>query len=406
MESQVEAQRRVQLEALLAAQPEASSLQQAFYSDPAIFEYDMARIHLQRWLCAGHASEIPEAGDWFRFDVAGESLIIVRGSDGEVRALVNVCRHRGSVVCAGQAGSGNRLICPYHGWAYDLEGRLRAARNMPGLDLSAHSLTTVHCRIVEGLVFVCFAEEPPDLGMVEKVVAQSLGRYGWGDARVAQRASYTVKANWKLVTENYQECYHCRPSHPEFARFHASERPDEATVKLRKAAVDKAAAQGIVIEQYDLWPAGEFEGQEGVDCAHDAMYEGSVTGSQDGSPLAPLMGDFQDYCGGLFTYVEAGPASFFLAYPDHGLMYLFTPRGVQETDMQVLWLVDGKAEEGRDYAREKLTWLWDVTSLADKRIIENNQRGVNSRYYVPGPYGPMERLTCLFSAWYLEQIRP
>jgi Rieske 2Fe-2S family protein len=136
------------------------------------------------------------------------------------------------------------------------------------------------------------------------------------------------------------------------------------------------------------------------------MYEGSVTGSQDGSPLAPLMGDFQDYCGGLFTYVEAGPASFFLAYPDHGLMYLFTPRGVQETDMQVLWLVDGKAEEGRDYAREKLTWLWDVTSLADKRIIENNQRGVNSRYYVPGPYGPMERLTCLFSAWYLEQIRP
>ena len=73
-------------------------------------------------------------------------------------------------------------------------------------------------------------------------MAQSLGRYGWGDARVAQRASYTVKANWKLVTENYQECYHCRPSHPEFARFHASERPDEATVKLRKAAVDKAAA--------------------------------------------------------------------------------------------------------------------------------------------------------------------
>ena len=74
--------------------------------------------------------------------------------------------------------------------------------------------------------------------------------------------------------------------------------------------------------------------------------------------------------------------------------------------MQVLWLVDAKAEEGKDYSKDELIWLWDLTSRADKRIIENNQQGVNSRYYVPGPYGPMERLTRLFTAWYLEQIRP
>ena len=402
----MENQLRAQLESLLAAQPGASSLQQPFYNDPALFEHDMARIHLRRWLCAGHASEIPETGNWFRFDVAGESVIIVRGSDSEVRALVNVCRHRGSLVCSEQAGSGNRLVCPYHGWAYDLQGRLRTARNMPDLDLSARSLATVHCRLVAGLIFVCFAEEPPDFSLVEKVATQSLGRYGWGEARVAHRASYNVKANWKLVTENYQECYHCRPAHPEFARFHSSERPDEDTVDLVKASVDKAEAQGIVIEEYDFWPAGELEGQEGVDCAHDAMYEGALTGSRDGNPLAPLMGDFRDYCEGIFTYVEVGPASFFLAYPDHGLLYLFTPRGVHDTDMQVLWLVDAKAEEGRDYSEDDLIWLWDVTSRADKRIIEDNQQGVNSRYYVPGPYGPMERLTRLFTDWYLDQVRP
>ena len=136
------------------------------------------------------------------------------------------------------------------------------------------------------------------------------------------------------------------------------------------------------------------------------MYAGSVTGSRDGSALAPLMGDFKDYCGGFFTYVETGPASFFLAYPDHGLVYLFIPRSAQRTDMEVLWLVDSQAEAKADYSVEELIWLWDVTSIADKRIIERNQEGVNSRYYLPGPYGPMEDRTEAFSAWYLVQIRP
>jgi Rieske 2Fe-2S family protein len=406
MDYRVEPELKERLESLLEDQPEESSLLQPFYTDAGIYEHDIARIHMRRWLCAGHASEIPEAGDWFRFDVAGESLIVVRGRDGEVRALVNVCRHRGSVVCAEQSGRSNRLICPYHGWAYDLEGRLRSARNMPDLDLASHSLSTVHCRTVEGLVYVCFAKDPPDFSLVEEVIPQSLGRFGWASAKVAHRASYTVKGNWKLVTENYQECYHCRPSHPEFARFHATERPDEKSEDLRARAAGHAAAQGIAIEECDKWPGGDGLGGEGVGCANDAMYEGSVTGSRDGTPLAPLMGDFKGFCDGFFTYVETGPASFFLAYPDHGLVYLFMPRGPQQTDMDVLWLVDGKAEEGRDYAKEELIWLWDITSIADKRIIEDNQRGVNSRYYRPGPYAPMENLTRRFSAWYLEEVRP
>jgi Rieske 2Fe-2S family protein len=215
-----------------------------------------------------------------------------------------------------------------------------------------------------------------------------------------------VAANWKLVTENYQECYHCRPAHPEFSRFHATEKPDEATVDLRRSASDLAIAQGIEIEESDNWPWGDGAGSQGVAVSNDAMYAGAVTGSRDGSPLAPLMGDFKDYCGGFFTYVETGPASFFLAYPDHGLVYLFIPRSAQRTDMEVLWLVNSKAEAGTDYSVEELSWLWDVTSIADKRIIERNQEGVNSRYYLPGPYGPMEDRTQTFVAWYLSQIRP
>ena len=142
-----------------------------------------------------------------------------------------------------------------------------------------------------------------------------------------------------------------------------------------------------------------------VDCFHDATYPESVTGSEDGRPVAPLMGDFTDYDGG-FSYLDVGPASFFLAYPDHGVMYLFIPRGPQKTDMEISWLVRADAREGEDYDRARLTWMWDVTSVADKLIIDQNQQGVNSRYYQPGPYGPMEAQTRDFVEWYLQQIAP
>ena len=124
---------------------------------------------------------------------------------------------------------------------------------------------------------------------------------------------------------------------------------------------------------------------------------------EDGGPVAPLMGDFTDYDGG-FTYVEVGPSSFYLAYPDHGMMYLFIPRSAQKADMEIVWLVHEDAREGVDYDLAKLTWLWDVTSVADKLIIDQNQMGVNSRYYRPGPYGPMESQTRSFTEWYLQEI--
>ncbi|MEE3327747.1 MAG: aromatic ring-hydroxylating dioxygenase subunit alpha [Myxococcota bacterium] len=392
------------LEELRASQPEKSALLQPYYRDPEIFDHDMERIHLSRWLCAGHVSQLSESGSWFRFDVAGESLIVIRGQDDEIRALVNVCRHRGSRVCYEESGKSRRLLCPYHGWTYDSQGRLISAPRTSDLDASRYSLAQVHCRVSAGLIFVCFAESPPDLQEVDEALQQSLGRYGWGSARVAKRVTYTVSANWKLVTENYQECYHCRPSHPEFARFHATERPDEDVVDLRKAALEKAAASGIVIPEIYHWPEGSQPGREGVSCSNDAMYEGGLTGSQDGSPVAPFMGDFDDYHGGFMTYLDVGPSSFFLAYPDHGVMYLFMPRSVQQTDMDIIWLVDGEAEEGKDYTLEELTWLWKVTSDEDKKIIEQNQQGVNSRYYVPGPYVPMEYQAQDFTTWYLEQI--
>jgi phenylpropionate dioxygenase-like ring-hydroxylating dioxygenase large terminal subunit len=133
------------------------------------------------------------------------------------------------------------------------------------------------------------------------------------------------------------------------------------------------------------------------------LYDGVATGSADGRAVAPLMGRFADYDGGA-TSVHLGPASFLLAYPDHGVIYRFIARTPTTSEMEVVWLVRGDAREGVDYDPARLTWLWTVTSEADKRIIEENQLGVRSRYYEPGPYAPMEYNTRRYIAWYLREI--
>lgn len=396
-----------QLRALIASQPKGCALQQDFYSDPSIYALDMERIFLRRWLCVGHESRIPNSGDFFVQLVAGESIIIIRGRDKLVRALVNVCRHRGSEVCYEKEGNAKVLVCPYHAWAYELDGSLRAARQMKeDLDKSQYGLTRIHLRILEGLIFVCFAADPPKLTDAENTLRASLGRYGWANAKVAHRGIYSVDANWKLAIENYYECYHCGPAHPEFARHHATERhldPEAKALRLKTYA--RAKEMGIEIPYVAHWPWSAAPGEEIVGAFHDATYPGSVTGSEDGQRVAPLMGDFTDYDGG-FSYVDVGPASAFLAYPDYGVLYLFIPRDTQTTDMEISWIVAKDAKEGVDYELDRLIWMWDVTSRADKRIIDHNQKGVNSRFYRPGPYSRMEDMTRAMSEWYLEQIAP
>jgi phenylpropionate dioxygenase-like ring-hydroxylating dioxygenase large terminal subunit len=226
---------------------------------------------------------------------------------------------------------------------------------------------------------------------------------------VAHRGNFEIRANWKLAVENYMECYHCQPAHPEFARRHVYARPAAQGAELERAARARSEALGIRIANVDGYGLHARAGQESVAVMRSALYEGHATASADGQPLAPLMGEFRAYDGSS-TYFDIGPVSDFLAYPDHGLIYRFIPRSVNRTEMEVIWLVDAAALEGRDYDLERLTWLWQVTSVEDKQIIERNQEGVNSRFYEPGPYSLQEEYASRFVAWYLAdtgvQVQP
>lgn len=382
------------------------ALARDFYTDPDIFDLDMERMLLRHWFCAGHVSSIPRAGDYIIVDLGSESIILVRNSTGEVRALLNVCRHRGSRLCAGSSGKAPaaRLTCPYHAWTYDLDGNLLVARQMPeSFQRTDYALKSLPVRIMEGLIFTTFARQPLELDGAADALARSAGTHGWAAAKVAHREMYSIKANWKLAVENYMECYHCTPAHPEFARRHVYARPDEQRCELERAGRMRAETLGIVVPDIDHYGCAAGSGRESVAVMRSALHDGMASATDDGRSVARLMGAFTA-ADGNSTYFDIGPLSDFLAYPDHGVIYRFIPRTVDRTEMEVLWLVHQDAVEGIDYDVARLTWLWKTTSAEDKKIVEMNQAGVNSRFFEPGPYSLQETYAARFVDWYLQEL--
>ncbi len=392
--------------ALIRGRRPGHALPREFYTDPAIFECDMERMLLRHWFCAGHASSLARAGDYLVADLGRESVIIVRTTSGEVRALLNVCRHRGSRLCSASSGRAPaaRFTCPYHAWSYDLDGQLLVARQMPDTFRRADmNLRSLPVRVAEGLIFTTFADDPLDFTPVAEALARCAGVHGWARAKVAHRELYSIGANWKLAIENYMECYHCQPAHPEYAKRHVYARPAQMNVEVERAARQRSEALGIVIADLDGYGCAAGAGQESISVFRSALHEGQLSATDDGQPLGRLMGAFSA-ADGNSTYFDVGPISDFLAYPDHGVVYRFIPRTVDRTDMEVIWLVDEAAVAGRDYDVERLTWLWRTTSDEDKRIVELNQAGVNSRFFEPGPYSTQEPYADRFVTWYLQEL--
>jgi Rieske 2Fe-2S family protein len=379
-------------------------LEKVFYEDPDIYERDIDRIFMKVWLYAGHQSEIPNPGDFFLYELAGESVIISHGNDGEIRALMNVCRHRGSHVCWEKKGNSKRFTCPYHGWTYNTDGKLAAAAHMhEGFDKTQYSLKQIHLKVFCGMIFINFAEEPASFDVVERELGPFLAPYKLDEAKVAHRASYPMKSNWKLAVENYKECYHCAPAHVEYAKAHSLALPQEKWQAELDAMIEKMPSCGL--KYGEMNNSYTFGDEFGTDRAyeHYPLLRGHVTGSEDGKPVAPLMGDITDYDGGAHDF-KVGPLLYGLAYCDHVMLYNFKTIDLNTSDCDITWLINGSAVEGKDYDREKLIWLWDVTTIADKSIIEHNQAGVSSRMFEPGPFSTFEGATQRWVSWYLQAI--
>lgn len=393
-----------ELQELLSSQKPGYSLEQRFYTDPGIYALEVERIVTRNWILAGHESELARPGDFKVFNAAGESAIIVRGSDGGIRAFANVCRHRGSLVCLKSHGSARKFMCPYHGWMYDIDGNLTAARNMDeGFDMAAHSLLPVTIETLNGLLLICFSDDAPSLQGARRDLAEPMAMFDFPNLKVAAHKEYPIAANWKLAIENYVECYHCATAHPDYAKMHTLMLDRDKRAQVQEHMLSRMQACGLKKIEFDYVDGNARPGETGYAYSRTALFEGYLTGSKRGEPVAPLLGKLTDYDGGASDF-SLGPFSYLLAYSDHVVAYVFTPVDAENCRCDIYWLVRGDAEEGTDYDVDALTWLWDVTTEADKEIIVNTWKGVKSRHYTPGPFSGMERYEQSFVEWVLREL--
>ena len=391
---------------LLNHHQEDWSLDQRFYKDESIFDLEKNHIFYDSWIFIGHESQIPNKGDYFVYKLLDEEIIVLRNKDNEVKAFFNVCRHRGSRICLEESGNTSRFSCPYHSWTYNLDGKLLAAKSLrEGIDKSTLGLHPCNIASVSGMLLINLSDNPQSLENLQSDLKEPFKMFGFEDLKVAAHKNYPIASNWKLAVENYQECYHCAPAHPEYSLSHSLKIEDEPGFdEAQEKMMENLESCGLREFEVNKDFSNKDPNQEQYAYSRYALFDGYMTGSKDGKPLAPLLGDIKEFNQGCSDF-NIGPVSYFLAYCDHIVGYIFTPVSQNQCQCDIYWLVNKDAEEGKDYDKDKLMWLWDVTTYADETIIVNNQKGVNSIKYKSGPYTDKEQSTRRFIKWYLSELK-
>ncbi|GAB2976574.1 aromatic ring-hydroxylating dioxygenase subunit alpha [Amycolatopsis acidiphila] len=354
-----------------------------YYTDPAIFALEQSRIFGSRWLAVARASDVDRPGRYRTIEVGGESVLLVRGRDGGLRAFFNVCRHRGARLCTEADGEARRsLQCPYHAWTYGFDGKLVAApnlTNMPDVDRSAYGLVPVHLREWLGYAWICLADEPPSF---EETVRDAVtGRLGdpaaigsWqlDELRVGRRISYDVKANWKLIVENFMECYHCATIHPELTEV----LPEFAQGYAAQYYVGHGAEFGPEIEGFTVDGAAGFDRLGGVDPGRDRRYYA----------------------------ITINPQVFLNLVPDHVIFHRMLPISAERTLVECDWLYSKEVvASGKDVSRS--VELFHRVNQQDFDACERCQPAMSSRIYAHGGVlVPSEHHLGAFHSWVLDAL--
>jgi len=356
----------------------ARTLPGRFFTCEAVYRAEQERLFGGGWVCAGRAEDAPEPGCFAAVEVAGERLLLVRDGAGALRALHNVCRHRGTRLCDEAAGRfGKSIQCPYHAWTYGLDGRLLTARLMdgtPGFDTADYPLHTAALSEWEGFVFVNLAREPRPF---TEAFAPLLGRFAaWGAStlRRGARVDYAVQANWKLVIQNYSECYHCPPVHPELVRLSPA---DSGRNDLSE---------------------GPFLGgfMDLRECAETL----TPTGAADRPPLPGIAGENLRRV----YYYALFPNLLLSLHPDYVMAHFLRAEGPGRTHVRCEWYFHPEAMARPGFDPGDAVAFWDRVNRQDWRVCELSQLGVASRAYAPGPYAAAEGLLWAFDRHYLQAL--
>lgn len=353
----------------------ARTLPQRYFTSPEIFAREQERIFSSGWLCVGHHREIPNRGDYFVQEVAGESLILLRDRDKQIRAFYNVCRHRGTRICEEKSGQlRETLQCPYHAWTYSLDGRLVGAPHMDkvdGFDKAQHSLYPVNVGLWEGFIFVNLANKPELLEAVFGPLTGKFSHWNLPELRSARRIEYDVRANWKLIFENYSECYHCPLVHPALSKL---------------TPYDSA--------ENDLCEGPFLGGFMPITKGRSLTMSGNVCALPVGQTKA------EDHH--RVFYYSIFPNMLLSMHPDYVMVHQIWPQSPERVTILCDWLFHPEAFGRPDFHPDDAIEFWDMTNRQDWHVCELSQQGISSRAYQPGPYSPRESIP---AAWDREYLR-
>jgi Rieske 2Fe-2S family protein len=349
-----------------------------YYADPEIFRLEQQRIFERSWYCVGRADSIAEPGAFFLATVGGENIVVLRDREDEVRAFYNVCRHRGSRVCLQESGRlKGSMQCRYHAWTYALDGRLIGAPNMkedPTFDKSGYGLVPASLQLWEGLIYLNLAPEGERESLSDQLgeTYSRYARYHMGELAVGATITYDVKANWKLIHENFSECGHCPVMHPELS----------ALVPSFKAGVvstygGNGAELGAGVES--LTPSGKLS-------------------------RPPLRGlnpdDLHRYYG-----MTTNPNLFLSFHPDYVLTHILEPLAADRTRVICHWLFDPQTMQQPGFDPSDAVETWDLVNRQDWEACEMTQLGMSSRVYAEGGiYAPLEVHIHRFNEWVLGKL--
>ena len=393
---------------LLTGRDPNFSLEQKFYTDPEFYKLDLENIFYRDWIFVGHDCELPKTGSYLTVQIGAYPVVIVRDAQGGIRAFHNSCRHRGSRICSAEKGTAAKLVCPYHQWTYELDGRLLFARQVgPDFKPADYGLKPVHCETVAGYIYVCVAEEAPDFSAFRAMVEPYLAPHNIKDAKVAFESTIIEKGNWKLVWENNRECYHCAANHPELCRTYP-EAPSATGVQgiMEDPEINqlwKNCASIGVPAQFNMSEDGRSR------ITRIPLLRDAVSYTMSGKPAVKK--SLSDQVAGsinigamlLFNY----PSTWNHLMVDHAISFRVLPISAEETQVTTKWLVHKDAVEGVDYDLEELSHVWIQTNAQDRQIVEENAVGIRSPAYQPGPYSvEHEGGVMQFLEWYANTITP
>ena len=336
-----------------------------YYTDPELYAREVERFYFNRWIHAGREQRIPHPGDYFLCEVGSESVIVTRNADRSLRAFYNVCRHRGTRLCSEMEGSlGSRIRCPYHAWTYNLDGALIGAPMMDASFVKEHyPLHPVSIETWDGYIFLNLSKSPKPLVDQVGLLMDKFANWRMADLEVAKRIVYDVKANWKLMVANYNECLHCPSVHPALNKL------------TNYLGADNEPATPNYI-------GGAMDFREGIE-----------TMTFDGVRRRAYLPGLNDAQRKLVAYYAIYPNFLLSLHPDYVVTYTLWPKAVDRTEIVCEFLIQ-PGETVIDDAVE----FWDVTNRQDWHISELSQAGISSRAYTPGPYSVREELLWGFDA--------